>query len=168
MQILTTSQVTKKIESVRKSGVQFQNAVQASACSIIVHLAKNRDKTLLEKLFAAMPNGSRRKLMIDWMNAYLAEFKATEISITKEGLKIDLAPVDSEEWLAFQDGAELTAEAMSANPWYAYEAPKPSKEALNLDAIIEYLGRKANAKDADADVKAKIAKVKEFAESLNS
>jgi hypothetical protein len=154
----------KKIGVVEASGKQFQNAVQAASLSIVGHMAQNRDKTLLPKLWDAMPNGTRRKAVIDWINHYVSGF---EVSYKGGHLTIDLADVNSPDWKQFVDGLDDTLSAMHDTPWHAWAKPeKGQQDAVTLKAVLEYIKRKANSKDADEEEKARIAKVAEFAEGL--
>ena len=155
--LTSASEITKKINTVAKSGQTFQNAVQLAAVSIVAHMAQHRDKTLLSSLYDAMPNGSRRKTMVDWVNANVV---AVECSYGKEGLTVELADVKSPEWQAFTAEIDAVVEKMQDEPWHGYAKEKGEQDKLSMDAIIQYLNRK------DEALKAKLVKVAEFAESL--
>jgi len=161
--LTSASEITKKIDTVAKSGKTFQNAVQLAAVSIIAHMAQHRDKTLLASLYDAMPNGSRRKTMVDWVNANVV---AVECSYSNGGLTVELADVKSPEWQTFTAEIDAVVEKMQDEPWHSYAKEKGEQDKLSMEAIVQYLNRKANAKDADEALKAKLAKVAEFAESL--
>lgn len=161
--LTSASDIAKKIDTVATSGKTFQNAVQLAAVSIVAHMAQHRDKTLLSSLYDAMPNGSRRKTLVDWVNANVV---AVECSYSKGELAIELANVNSPEWQAFTAEIDAVVENMHAEPWHGYAKEKGEQDKLSMDAIIQYLNRKANAKDADEALKAKLTKVAEFAESL--
>jgi len=164
MKLLTsTADILKKINTVESSGRAFQNAVQIAAVSIAAHLAQHRDKTLLEKLWDAMPNGTRRKGMIDWFNHHVTGCEITY----KSKLDINLADVGSEEWKGFVRDIDKIIEAMTENPWYNHKEEKGGQDAVSLDAIVSYLERKANAAN-DSTVSKQIGQVVEFAKGIKT
>jgi hypothetical protein len=164
MKILNAAQITKKIDAVRKHGVSFQNAVQAAAVSTVAHIATCRDTTLLARLYEAMPNGTRRKTMIDWVNAHVGG--AVLCDYKGAGLTVALSDIKSAEWAEFVEKIGAIVEAMDAEPWHGYAKEKGEQDKLTLEAVKKYLTRKANSRDAEPEVAEKLAKLVAFAETL--
>jgi hypothetical protein len=166
MKLLEASKIPAKIDTIRKNGVAFQNGVQLAAVSIVAHMAKSRDKTLIVSLYDAMPNGSRRKTMVDWLNHHVGFCMALSYKGSK--LDVEIAPEKSPEWLKLNQTLDAIVETLDANPWHSYAPEKGEQDKLTLDAVINYLKRKSSAKDADTELQQQIAAIADFAEKLKN
>ncbi|APL99463.1 hypothetical protein FDH29_gp05 [Aquamicrobium phage P14] len=63
-------QIEKAILSIRTRGAKLDNDIQVTGLSILRHVDAHGDITLANRLYLAMPKGSRRNSLALWMVAY--------------------------------------------------------------------------------------------------
>ena len=119
MKLLNASEIAKKIQTVQKTGQQFQNAVQIAAVSIFAHMAKSRDKTLIINLYDAMPNGSRRKTMVDWFNSHAVQGFGSQHH--KEESDRRYGRRERPRMVGVNKALPTIIETMIENPWFGCE-----------------------------------------------
>lgn len=64
--IMTIKQVNASIQNIKINGKMLDQAIQDTALSVIHHVEVNREVSLANKLFNAMPAGSRRNALAQW------------------------------------------------------------------------------------------------------
>jgi hypothetical protein len=148
--------ISSAIERIAKQGRALDKAIHKTACSIVAHMTEHRNKTLVIDLIGAMPMSSRRKALIDWFE------RGMPIDIDYKSAEVDMPKKVSEEWQEYLARADETLEAMIASPFWD-KAETGAKDKLSMDAVLKYLARKANAKDIDPDLAAKLTQISEFA-----
>lgn len=58
------------IEAIRKTGKKLDDMIQVAAMSCISHVDQHQNVDVLLNLWAAMPQGSRKKALMDWVLKY--------------------------------------------------------------------------------------------------
>lgn len=76
----TSQQISKQIASIKTAGVKLDAAIQATAVDVLEHYMEHRDTGLVNRLFLAMPKGSRGLALADW----LLKFCAVKVNTSKE------------------------------------------------------------------------------------
>lgn len=150
MKLFTTqADIVTAIESIRTTGKKLDLMIQTAACSIIAHVEKHGDITLINTLVDAMPNGSRVNALRD----YMTNFSKGTYDDESKAFKFDKTKTTN------QAGAE-------AIMWTEFSPEKPYV-AFDLNALLAGLLKKADKalKDAphevDAELLAKLASVLE-------
>ena len=160
MKLMTeTSVITKAIESIANRGKKLDSDIHKAACSILSHLVEHRDSTLVTRLVAAMPKSSRRKALIDWYE------RLVPMTVNYQTGKAELAKEKSNEWREFVAKADEIVKAAIAKPFWEKEE-KGEKDKLTFEAVLKYLHRKANSKDADDITARKLSELVAFADRL--
>lgn len=58
------------IEAIRKTGKKLDDMIQVCGMSVLAHCDKHNNVDVLENLWGAMPQGSRKKALMDWVLKY--------------------------------------------------------------------------------------------------
>lgn len=80
MALLSTSELTTKINAIKKSASELQSEIQLAAVNAVGYSIEHGDITIGQKLFDALPNGVRRASLVAFFEkhgnfAYLKEEK---------------------------------------------------------------------------------------------
>ena len=99
-----TSDIMSAIEDIRSTGKKLDNMIQVAACSVIQHVGKHGDITLVNTLVEAMPNGSRVNALRDFIVTFSkAEYdEATKAFKFNKEKKTDLAGAQAIMWTEFK------------------------------------------------------------------
>ena len=96
--------ITAAIEDIRTTGKKLDQMIQVAACSIISHVEKHGDVTLINTLVDAMPQGSRVNALRDFIGTF-AKVKyneATKVFDYDKAGKTDLAGAQAIMWTEFK------------------------------------------------------------------
>jgi len=66
------AEIDKAIKSITKSGAKLDALIQDTAVNVAEHYAQHKDTGLVNRLFLAMPKGSRRNALADWLLKFVA------------------------------------------------------------------------------------------------
>jgi hypothetical protein len=105
MNLFTTSAtIVAAIEDIRSTGKKLDNMIQVAACSVIQHVEKHGDITLVNTLIDAMPNGSRVNALRDFIATFgkVAYDEATKAFTFDKAKKTDLAGAQAIMWTEFK------------------------------------------------------------------
>ena len=133
MKLFTTSAtIVAAIEDIRVTGKKLDNMIQVAACSVIQHVEKHGDITLVNTLIEAMPNGSRVNALRDFIATFSkAEYdEATKAFKFNKEKKTDLAGAQAIMWTEFK--------------------PEQPYVAFDLQALLSSLLKKADKALSDA------------------
>ena len=148
MKLFTTqADIVTAIESIRTTGKKLDQMIQVAACSIIAHVDKHGDITLINTLVDAMPKGSRVNALRDFITNFSKGTydEATKVFKFDKTKKTDQAGAEAIMWTEF--------------------APEKPYVAFDLSVLLAGLLKKADKalKDAphevDAVLLAKLASV---------
>lgn len=62
--------IQKAIASIQNRGAKLDTDIHVAGVSVLKHIAEHGDTTLADRLVAAMPKGSRRVALVEWMLAF--------------------------------------------------------------------------------------------------
>lgn len=131
MKITDTKLLNKAIESIQNRGKKLDADIQAAAFSVVCHVAEHGDITLANKLYLAMPKGSRRAALSGYLLAY-GKLQANTDSATKA--ESPFLYNRAKVW-----SADVEAEAQSTQ-WYDCAAPeKAPDQVFDLTKRLESL-----------------------------
>ena len=131
-----TSDIVSAIEDIRSTGKKLDNMIQIAACSVIQHVGKHGDITLVNTLVEAMPQGSRVNALRDFIGTFSkAEYdEATKAFKFNKEKKTDLVGAQAIMWTEFK--------------------PEQAYVAFDLQKLLASVLKKADAalKDAPQEV----------------
>jgi len=127
------------IEDIRTTGKKLDQMIQVAACSVIQHVDKHGDITLLNTLVDAMPKGSRVNALRDFLMTFgkVAYDEAEKAFKYDRNAKTDLAGAKAIMWTEFKPEQPYVAFDLSALIdsvlKKADNALKDASEAQNVD-----------------------------------
>lgn len=68
--ITSAADINKAIASIANRGAKLDGDIQLAGLSVLAHATAHGDVTLADKLVAAMPKGSRKLALVEWMLAF--------------------------------------------------------------------------------------------------
>lgn len=127
--------INTNIGKIKTAGAKLDKDIQSTAVDVLEHFTQHRDTGLVNRLFLALPKGSRGLALADW----LTKFCAVKPNTNKD--------TRAEQPLVFnKDKADmLTAENIEAAQlvmWYDLKKEKALDEAFDVMAGFKQLLRK--------------------------
>lgn len=126
---LMTAQVDieKAITSIATRGKNLDNDIQLCALSVLAHLNEHGDPSLLNRLYNALPKGSRKAAMSAWVMTY-GKVKPNEQPLTKK-----------ESPFLYNKEGETDLDGATSKPWFEFKKDSTPEEVFNLDASLQSL-----------------------------
>lgn len=139
MKLFTSKKdIVAAIEDIRATGKKLDNMIQVAACSVIQHIEKHGDITLLNSLVEAMPKGSRVNALRDFLGTFakVTYDEATKSFAYDKTKKTDLEGAQNIMWTEF--------------------APEKPYVAFDLQALLASVLKKADAALSDDQRKGEV------------
>ena len=133
MEIIQDSgKLSALVNSIAKSSRKLDAVIHQVLVSLLVHIRDHGDTTLLTKLFASLPKGSRLASFFAWCE----KFAPVKVNRTKDSFGQVRVKKDRDD----EDFNIL--EAMAVAPW---DLPQHNREAkaLEFDAIVKWVTNQA-------------------------
>lgn len=127
-----SSKLSALINSIAKSSAKLDATIHQALVSLLVHIRDHGDTTLLTRLFASVPKGSRLKSYFDWCE----QFAPLKVKRDKE----NFGQVTVKKGRSPEDFNIL--EAMAIAPWDLASHNREAK-ALEFDAIVRWVTTQA-------------------------
>ena len=136
--LTTASVINKAIDSIARRGKALDLDIQVAALSCLNHHNEHGDITLLNRLWNAMPRGSRRKSLTDWI-LHFGAVQANTADDKKENPFADARKIKA-----------LDLAGATETPWFEFNRPKSEDEVTEFDFVgaLEKLVQRAAAAQA--------------------
>ncbi|UGL61105.1 hypothetical protein [Pseudomonas phage Eisa9] len=122
----------KEFGLLKAAGKKLDDRIQLAGLSIINHIDKHGDITLVVGLMDALPKGARSSAMIEWLLAHAKlEQNIIDGKVSKD------AP-----WL-YAKGKATKMEAAIESPWYTFKPEKLDEPSFDFQAMLNALLSKA-------------------------
>lgn len=125
--------IGKAIESIANRGRKLDADIQHCALSVIAHVEAHGDVTLVNRLYNAMPAGTRKAALVAWLLTF-GKVLANDDKASKKELPF----VYNKQGKTDMDGA-------IANPWFNFKKDKAPDEVMNLNDSIKALLKRAES-----------------------
>lgn len=143
MSFMNKEQIVKAISSIDNRGKKLDKDIQECAVSILNHCKDNGEVSLVNKLWFAMPKGSRRNALAEWFLA----FGAIEVNTDKATMK-------NHPFKHVKGGDYNIAEAQT-KMWYDFKPEKALELEFDLNARLMQLFKQMDKASKDgANIKA--------------
>ena len=122
------AEIDKAIKTITTSGAKLDALIQDTAVNVAEHYAQHKDTGLVNRLFLAMPKGSRRNALADWLLKFVAVDVNKAIATKKEQPFVS-AKDDKGVWYKATDalgGAKVM--------WYDLKPEKRVDEVFDVKA----------------------------------
>lgn len=119
----TTAEIDKAIKSITVSGAKLDALIQETAVSVAEHYSKHSDTGLVNRLFIAMPKGSRRNALADWLLKFV-------------GVGVNTGANKKEQPFVHVKDKATDAVAGALVMWYDLKAEKPIDEVFDVKTAV--------------------------------
>lgn len=152
-----SANISKMIDKIAIAGATLQSNIQVAALSCLGHLALHRDRTLIPRLFKALPAGLRRTYLCNWFNrhSYMDDPLKPGFIVDGKTGDVELAEFSSADWKAFASESDQIITKAKGVDWWTCKDGQDKPEA-NFDAIVESLKRKAKSKKIASDLQRRL------------
>lgn len=109
------AEINKAIASIKNRGGRLDADIHAAGVAVLAHASEHGDTTLASRLVEAMPKGSRKLAIVEWMLAFgqiaklnpknpdhAARIKAGEVFTLDRTRTLDIAGAQETSWVEFR------------------------------------------------------------------
>lgn len=134
MKLLTKAELPKAIESIANRGNKLDADIHIAACSSLSIFAEHGDTGFVNRLYNALPKGTRKQAMTSWLISY------GQLSANTESTK------GEQPFVKDANKAATRLDEAIADPWFDHKPdPKPD-EVFDLMAAVSAIIKKAKGK----------------------
>ena len=124
--------LNKEIAAIKVAGAKLDARIQTAAVAVLEHFAQHHDNGLVNRLYHAMPAGSRKAALTSWLLTHCAVSANTD-KATKQ-----------EQPFVYDRNKKTDPEAGEADPWYSHKPDKAPDEVFDLQKAVRALLAKAS------------------------
>lgn len=137
MKILTiAADITKAIKSIQTRGGKLDADIHAAGVAVLKHANAHGDTTLADALVNAMPKGSRKLALVEWMLAF-GTMRVLDNATEKEAIQA------GRHFAQTKDKVYNEADAI-ATPWTDYRKEPAVSLAFDAQAAVQALIARLN------------------------
>ncbi|ABW23082.1 hypothetical protein [Pseudomonas phage PAXYB1] len=119
-----TEEINRAIDAIRVRGKELDEAIQLTGLSIIHHIDQCGDVTVVKALYEAMPKGSRRNALVEWLVLH----GKVQVNTDKKSNK-DLP-------FLYNKFGKTDLVGATNSPWYSFKPEKALDQEFNLAAAL--------------------------------
>lgn len=117
------------IKSITNRGASLDRDIQLTGLSVLAHIAKHKEVSLFQKLYAALPKGSRSNALVAWG----LQYGAIAVNMDKDTKKA--------RPFVYLDKPTDLVEA-TKKPWFDFKKPKDVADEFNPElAFLTFMAR---------------------------
>lgn len=128
--VMTIKQVNTAINNVKINGKALDASIQEVGLSVLHHIEGNREVSLANKLFNALPAGARRNALAAWF-----------IKFGKVGPNMD-KKTSKERPFIFNDANTTNIPEAEQSPWFKQAKEKDVSDAFDPNKFISMMQAK--------------------------
>lgn len=128
----TLADINKAIDTISKSGAKLDKLIQTTAVDVLTHFAEHKDTGVVNRLYLAMPKGSRSTALASWLLAYGALTPNVAVATKKE------------QPFSYDKSKSTDPVAAAEDMWYDHKPEKAVDEAFDLQKAIRGILAKAS------------------------
>lgn len=128
----TLADINKAIDTITKSGAKLDKLIQDTGVAVLTHFAEHKDTGVVNRLYLAMPKGSRSTALASWLLAYGALTPNVAVATKKE------------QPFSYDKSKDTSPEAAAEDMWYDHKPEKAVDEAFDLQKAIRGILTKAS------------------------
>lgn len=131
-QFADVAALNKEIAAIKVAGAKLDARIQTAAVGVLEHFAQYHDNGLVNRLYHAMPAGSRKAALTSWLLTHCAVSANTDKK-TKQ-----------EQPFVYDRNKKTDPEAGEADQWYSHKPDKAPAEVYDLQKAVRALLAKAS------------------------
>lgn len=125
----TTAEIDKAIKSITTSGAKLDALIQTTAVQVCEHYSQFADNGLVNRLFLAMPKGSRRNALADWILKFV-------------GVEVNVGDNKKEQPFRHCKGKASDPVAGALTMWYDLKKEKAVDEVFDVATAFKAILRR--------------------------
>lgn len=126
--------IDKAIASIKNRGAKLDQDIQIAGLSVLAHVQAHGDVTLADRLYNAMPNGSRRNALASWMLAFGKVRKLDKANAS------DAEALKAGRVFGYNKEANTDMQGAQDKPWHEFKHVDGSiDEAFDVKAAVHHL-----------------------------
>lgn len=125
------------IDSIAKRGARLDADIQVAGLSCIDQAIKHGNTLPMDRLYNAMPKGSRRLALVEWLLAF------APVTVLDKRADKDAIAAGRVFKLDREKGSDI--EAADATPWHEFKKEREAVDAFDVLASVESLIKKWEA-----------------------
>jgi hypothetical protein len=135
--------IAKAIASIASRGKNLDRDIHIAGVSALAHAATMQngghgDPSLLDKLVAALPNGSRKAVLVEWILAF------GQVRKLVQGDAADNERIKAGGFFALDKGRKLDLEGAQDKPWHEMRRQQDPRTAFDVQAAVASLVSRIN------------------------
>lgn len=127
-----TQAINDACDNIKTQGKALDDYIQFTALSVLMHVDNHGDVTVVNRLYASMPKGSRRSALTEFLVAFGKVVANTDPAKKKET-----------PFLYARDKVTLLAEAQD-KPWFDFKPDREPDECFDLQKALKAMLAKAS------------------------
>lgn len=148
--IIGAQAIKGAIANIKMNGKAIDAAIQEVGCSVLQHAAAHGDTTLADKLVQALPAGSRKKALVEWMLAF-GQMRLLDKANPDEALRIGKGAIFKHD-----STRTLALELAMQKEWYKFKPEGSVMDSFDAQAAVKsVLTRLTNAASKGLHIKGK-------------
>lgn len=128
--------INKSIASIKATGTKLDELIQSTALDVLEHFQQHRDTGLVNRLYLALPRGSRGTALAQW----LLKFVAVKVNTSADTKKEQPFVFDASKVAAMM--AEDTLTRAAAVKWFDLKPEKALDEVFDVQTMFKAMLRK--------------------------
>lgn len=141
------SAIDKAILSIKNRGAKLDGDIQTAGLSVLAHVAGCGDTTLADRLYNAMPKGSRRLALVEWMLAF-GSMTLLDKADADQKARIALGHV-----FKYDKAKAHDAEGAEGTLWHEFRKEKEASDAFDVQAAFASLMKRIQSAQKAGKVK---------------
>ena len=128
---MNAAEINKAIASIANRGKKLDADIQAAGLSIVHHADSHGDSTLADKLVHALPKGSRKLALVEWMLAF-GKLRLLDKANPDDGVRIATGA-----FFAYDKTKRTDLESAAQKPWFDFKPEAPVLTAFDAQAAVQ-------------------------------
>ena len=126
-----TDAILTAIACIAPRGKKLDADIQTAGLSVLAHADEHGDTTLADKLLAAMPKGSRKLALVEWMLAF-GKVQVLDKNNPKHAARIKLGQV-----MMYAKDKSTDLDAAMEKAWYEFKPEPAVVDAFDVQAAVK-------------------------------
>lgn len=131
MSYMNAAQINKAIASIASRGKKLDADIQQTGLSILNHVHEHGDSTLADRLVNALPKGSRKLALTEWLLAF------GKLRVLSKSNPDDAARIKAGAIFAYDKTKSTDLDSASAKPWYEFKPEASPLTAFDAQAAVQ-------------------------------
>ena len=133
----SAAEITKAIVSIEKRGAKLDSDIQVAAVSVISHIEACGDTTLADRLITAMPKGSRKLALVEFLLAF-GQMRLLDKIEEKDAIAQGRV-------FAYAKDKTTDIEGAMAKPWHEFKPEAAILDSFDVQAAVKALLKKVES-----------------------